>query len=216
MPGGRPRAFDLDTALDRAMEVFWRQGYEGTSLSDLTSAMGINRPSLYAAFGTKEELFRRVLDRYVNGPGGFAAEALAAPRAREVVEKLLYGAIALTTGPTGARGCLSVRHAQACGPGSEPVRRGVVARKLADQAALRQRLEQARADGDLPADSDPDQLARFVITLTDGIAVQAATGASPEDLRRVVALALRAWPDRDTAVDNAAPVSAGSGLAAGR
>ncbi|HEY8473765.1 MAG TPA: TetR/AcrR family transcriptional regulator [Natronosporangium sp.] len=199
MPGGRPRAFDLDAALDRALEVFWRQGYEGTSLSDLTAAMGINRPSLYAAFGTKEELFRRVLDRYVEGPGGFAAEALAAPRAREVVEKLLTGAIALTTTPGRPRGCLNVRHAQACGPESESVRQGVVARKLADQAGLRRRLEEAKATGDLPADSDPDQLARFVTTLTDGIAVQAAAGATPEQLHRVVELALRAWPDGDAA-----------------
>jgi AcrR family transcriptional regulator len=81
MPGGRPRAFDADAALDRALEVFWRQGYEGTALSDLTEAMGINRPSLYAAFGNKEALFAKVLDRYTDGPGAFAAQAIESGRA---------------------------------------------------------------------------------------------------------------------------------------
>ena len=75
MAGGRPRAFDVDEALDRALEVFWRQGYEGTALSDLTAAMGINRPSLYATFGNKEALFRKVLDRYADGPAAYAARA---------------------------------------------------------------------------------------------------------------------------------------------
>src|SRR5258706_8145264 len=105
MAGGRPRAFDVDEALDRALDVFWRQGYEGTALSDLTAAMGINRPSLYAAFGNKEELFGKVLDRYVSGPAAYAAAALDAPRARDVVEKLVYGAIDLTTGPDTPTGC---------------------------------------------------------------------------------------------------------------
>ena len=98
MAGGRPRAFDVDEALDRALEVFWRQGYEGTALSDLTAAMGINRPSLYATFGNKEALFRQVLDRYAHGPASYAASALELPRARDVVEALVYGAIELTTG----------------------------------------------------------------------------------------------------------------------
>ena len=102
MAGGRPRAFDTDAALDRALDVFWRQGYEGTALSDLTAAMGINRPSLYAAFGNKEDLFRKVLDRYVGGPGAYAADALNLSRARDVVERLVYGAIDLTAGPTWA------------------------------------------------------------------------------------------------------------------
>src|SRR5919204_2338880 len=89
MPGGRPRSFDADTALDRALDVFWRHGYEGTSLADLTAAIGINKPSLYAAFGNKEELFGKVLTRYLDGPGGYAAPALDAPTAHQGVRLLI-------------------------------------------------------------------------------------------------------------------------------
>src|SRR6266568_8148145 len=89
---GRPRAFDVDLALDRALHVFWDKGYEGTSLSDLTKVMRINRPSLYAAFGNKEQLFRKVLDRYMDGPVAYFGRALAAPRARDVVEQIFFGA----------------------------------------------------------------------------------------------------------------------------
>src|SRR5437763_10008756 len=92
---GRPRAFDLDKALDRALQVFWRKGYEGASLPDLTQAMGINRPSLYAAFGSKEELFRRALDRYAEGPASYVREALNEPTTRAVAERLLGGAVGL-------------------------------------------------------------------------------------------------------------------------
>jgi AcrR family transcriptional regulator len=194
MPGGRPRAFDTDASLDRALEVFWRQGYEGTTLSDLTEAMGINRPSLYAAFGNKEDLFGKVLDRYLAGPGGFAAEALDLPRARDVVERLVYGAIDLTAGRDAPRGCLCVRTVQACGPDCEPVRQEVISRRTAGEAALRRRLGQAQSAGDLPGDCDPADLARFITTLTDGIAVQAAAGADRDQLRRIAETALRAWP----------------------
>jgi AcrR family transcriptional regulator len=193
MAGGRPRAFDEDAALDRALEVFWRQGYEGTALSDLTAAMGINRPSLYGAFGNKEALFRRVLDRYIDGPGGFSAAALAEPRARDVVARILTGAVELTTDPAHP-GCLSVRNAQACGPEGEPARRVVVERRAAGLDALRERLVRARDEGDLPPGADPAALARYVVTVSDGIAAQAASGATAGDLRTVVEVALAAWP----------------------
>ncbi|SRR6266545_737143 len=194
MPGGRPRAFDLEAALDRALDVFWRQGYEGTSLSDLTTAMKINRPSMYAAFGNKEDLFGKVLDRYLSGPGAYAEQALDAPTARDVVERLVYGAIGLTTGPYTPHGCLNVRGTQACGPESESARRQVIERRMAGETALARRLERARSEGDLPSDCDPADLARFVTTLADGIAVQAAGGCGPDELRRVAEMALRAWP----------------------
>jgi AcrR family transcriptional regulator len=188
MPGGRPRAFDPDAALEAALEVFWRQGYEGTSLADLTAAMGINRPSLYAAFGNKEQLFGEALERYSTGPGAYAADALAAPTAREVVERLVFGAVDLTSGPHTPCGCLSVNSAQACGPGSEPIRQRAVAQRMAGEAALRRRFEQA---ADLPSDCDPGDFARLVHTVTDGIAVQAASGHTHDQLQQVAILALR-------------------------
>ncbi len=194
MAKGRPREFDVDEALDRALRVFWRRGYEGATLPDLTAAMGINRPSLYAAFGSKEELFRKALDRYVEGPAAFVREALNEPTARAVAERLLGGTIDLVTDRRNPRGCLIVQGALACGETAESVRREVAARRVAGEVALRQRFERARADGDLPAEADAADLARYVVTVMRGMAVQAAGGASREDLRRVAELALRAWP----------------------
>src|SRR5256714_9940472 len=112
---GRPRAFDPDAALERAMHVFWAKGYEGASLSDLTRAMRINRPSLYAAFGNKEELFRKVLDRYMNGPLAYFGKALAAPKARDVIEQIFLGAANMPSDPRTTAGCLVVQGALACG-----------------------------------------------------------------------------------------------------
>jgi AcrR family transcriptional regulator len=189
MPGGRPRAFDAEVALDRALEIFWRQGYEGTALSDLTAAMGISKPSLYAAFGNKEDLFVRVVDRYISGPGAYAGQALEQPRARDAIERLVYGAVDLTTNPRHP-GCLAVASAQACGPDSEPARQHAIACRKASEAALRRRLERARDEGDLPG--DPADVTRFVMTVTDGIAVQAAGGTTREELLRSAQMALRA------------------------
>ena len=173
--------------------MFWRRGYEGATLPDLTRAMGINRPSLYAAFGSKEELFRKTLDRYVKGPAAYVREALNEPTARAVAERLLGGAIDLLTDRRNPRGCLIVQGALACGETAESVRRELAAHRMAAELAVRQHLERG-ADGDLPAEADPADLARYVVTVTRGMAVQAAGGASREDLRRVAELALRAWP----------------------
>ena len=189
MPGGRPRSFDAETALDRALEVFWRHGYEGTSLTDLTAAMGINKPSLYAAFGNKEELFGKVLARYLDGPGAYAADALDAPTGHEVVEQLIHGAVDLTAGENTPHGCLCVNSVHACGPDAHPVRQDAIAVRKAGEAALRRRLEQAT---DLPSRYEPAALAALVHTILDGIAVQAAAGRSHDELRQVGDLALRA------------------------
>jgi AcrR family transcriptional regulator len=194
MATGRPREFDIDQALDRALNVFWRKGYEGTTLPDLTRAMGINRPSLYAAFGNKEELFRKALDRYAAGPASHAFAALNEPTARAVVERLWYGAVEMATHPQNPAGCLLVQGALACGDTADAVRRDVAARRAAGVAALRRRFQRAVAEGDLPADANPADLARYVATVTYGMAVQAASGASRAQLRRVAQLALRNWP----------------------
>jgi AcrR family transcriptional regulator len=191
---GRPRSFEMDKALDLALQVFWHKGYEGTSLSDLTRAMGINRPSLYAAFGNKEALFRKALDRYAEGPACYVREALRERTARAVVERLLHGAAALLTAPHTPRGCLMVQGALSCGEAADPIRRELASRRAAGEAAIRQRFKRAKLDGDLRADADPGDLARFVATVIHGMAVQAAGGASREELRRVAQIALRAWP----------------------
>jgi len=193
-PLGRPRAFERDSALDRALKVFWREGYEAASLSDLTKAMGINRPSLYAAFGNKEALFRRVLDRYMEGPAAYAADALKQPTARAVAERLLEGAAEALTKPNYPRGCLYVQGALACGEEATSMRRELALRRMAFEAQLCQRFERAKADGDLPHDSDPVDLSRFVVTVYQGMAVQATAGKSRAELRRVARTALRAWP----------------------
>ncbi|MDB5405763.1 MAG: transcriptional regulator, TetR family [Rhodospirillales bacterium] len=193
---GRPREFDVDEALDAALDLFWRNGYEGTSLSDLTAAMGITRPSLYATFGNKEELFRKVLDRYEDVCMRFMRDALKEPTARAVVEKLLYGSADAQTDPPHPPGCLGMNGALACSMEAEPIRQELIGRRTAGEAALRRRLEQAKAEGDLPAASDPAALARYVMTLSQGMAIQAASGAGREALHQVIATALTAWPSR--------------------
>jgi len=191
---GRPRSFDVNKALDRALYVFWRKGYEGTSLSDLTKAMGINRPSLYATFGDKEALFRKVLERYRDGPAAYTGEALNETTARAVVERLLRGAADLTTAPRNPGGCLTVQGALACGEAADSIRQELTAYRAAGEAAIRRRLEHAKSNGDLPADIDSADLARYVATIVYGIAVQAAGGASRGKLQRVIEMALRTLP----------------------
>lgn len=192
---GRPREFCTEGALDAALHVFWRQGYEGTSLTDLTEAMGISRPSLYAAFGNKEELFRRALDRYAEtGPGAIQREALAEPTARRVTERLLRSAAESLTNPDNPPGCLAVSGALACGDAAESIKNELCGRRAASEAALAARFARAKEDGDLCKDTDPAALARFVVTITQGMSVQAAGGASRADLMCVVDMALVAWP----------------------
>ena len=193
---GRPRAFDPDVALDRAMHVFWAKGYEGASLSGLTRAMRINRPSLYAAFGNKEQLFRKVLDRYVDGPLAYFGKALTAPKARDVIEQIFFGAARMAADPRLPAGCLMVQGALAVGKAAGPVRKEAAGRRAGSEVALRRRLQRAKSEGDLPKNADPAELARYVMTVLQGMAVQGGDGATPDQLRRVAQVALRAWPKR--------------------
>jgi AcrR family transcriptional regulator len=190
----RPRAFDIDEATDRALHVFWAKGYEGATLDDLTGAMGINRPSLYAAFGSKEGLFGRVLDRYLEQYAAGATAALAADSAREAVFRLLRSYADAAGRVDCPAGCLLVQGALAGGDETESVRTALADRRRAGEAALVARLERARREGDLPAGEKPADLARYVWSVCNGMAVQAAGGATREQLRRVVNRAMLAWP----------------------
>ena len=176
------------------MTVFWSKGYEATSLSDLTQAMGINRPSLYAAYGNKEELFRKALERYGEGPSGYEREALARPTARQVAEGLLGGAADVQTDPGSPAGCLAVLGTTYCAEDSSPIGKTLIDFRLAGHAAIRERFERARDEGDLPPDADAKALTHYIGTVVCGMAVLAASGATRKELEAVIELTMRAWP----------------------
>ncbi|MFI1094296.1 TetR/AcrR family transcriptional regulator [Streptomyces sp. NPDC020917] len=191
---GRPREFDIDEALERAMLVFWERGYEGVSLTDLTKAMGITKPSLYAAFGDKKELFRKALERYTEGPGDYGTRALEEPTARGVAEAILRGAVRTTTRPGGPAGCLGVQVALASNEAARPAHDMLVEWRNTSVRRVEERFRRAVDEGDLPRDADPGQLARYLATVTFGIAVQAASGLSRDELQEVADIALASWP----------------------
>jgi AcrR family transcriptional regulator len=191
---GRPREFCTADALDKALRLFWEKGYEGTSLSDLTDAMGINRPSLYAAFGNKESLFRKALERYESGPAAYVMRSLDASSAKAVVEGLFEGTIDLLTDPRTPNGCLTIQGALACSAESDSVRTALASKREAGCRALVQRFERAKSERDLPPDCDPEELARFVMAVIQGISVQGAGGANRKELMQVAQRAMLAWP----------------------
>ncbi|MFD4258023.1 TetR/AcrR family transcriptional regulator [Streptomyces sp. NPDC058534] len=193
-PIGRPRGFDAGEALEQAMRVFWKQGYEGASLTDLTNAMGITRTSMYAAFGNKEDLFRKALERYEEGPAAYVARALKEPTAREVATAFLNGAVRTSTRPDCPPGCLGVQGSLAAGDAGLPVRDMLADWRKGGVTHLADRFRQAVDDGDLPPGIDPLHVARYLMTFANGISVQAAGGATREDLQRVAEMALRDWP----------------------
>ncbi|KZD01036.1 TetR/AcrR family transcriptional regulator [Oceanibaculum pacificum] len=190
MAKGRPRAFDMDEALDQALKLFWTKGYEGTSLSDLTQAMGISPPSLYAAFGNKEGLFRRALDRYMNEMSGVCG-VLNAPTARGVAEAMLYGAADID--PENPPGCMLVQAALSCSDASEAVRQELIGRRKAGEDALTERFARAVREGDLPPTANPATLSRFLTAVVQGMAVHAASGVGREVLVDIAGATLQAW-----------------------
>lgn len=190
----RPREFDPEKALQAALMQFWQKGYEGTSIADLTAAMGITKPSLYACFGNKEELFRKALDSYEARYRAMADAALAEPSVHRAVERLLQGYADLLTREGMPHGCLGLNGAIACSSESEPVRQELIQRRLEAEAVLARRLERAREEGELAADASPDALARYLMAVAMGLAVQAKAGATREMLGEVVELTMAGWP----------------------
>lgn len=191
---GRHREFDVEKALDGALCVFWRKGYEGTSYTDLTEAAGVERPALYSAFGNKEALFRKVLVRYYEHYLDYIPVALKLATSREVVAHILDGAVDLNTRYPDHTGCLGISGVLAGSDEAEPVRQALIEARAAGEATLRERLEQAKAEGDLPETAKPDALAAFVLAVTHGIAVQAKAGFSRDTLQAVAEQALSTWP----------------------
>ncbi len=193
-PIGRPRGFDADEALERAMLVYWEHGYEGASLAGLTKAMGISPTSMYAAFGNKEELFRKALERYTEGPSAYLARALEEPTALGVATAILAGVIRTTTRPAHPHGCMGVQGALATGDAGREVRDLLAAWRNDGCSRLRERFQRAVDDGDLPPETDPGILARYITTLAFGMAVQAASGVGRDELQKMADAALRNWP----------------------
>ena len=191
---GRPREFDKEEALAVALRLFWQKGYESTSLTDLTEAMGITRPSLYAAFGNKEALFHKALDRYDAIYMDFMRSALHEPTSRAVVKRLLEGSAELQTRNDNHRGCLGINGALACSAEAEPIRQELNRRRKASEAALLSRLEQARMEGDLPQSADCAALSAYVMAVSQGMAVQAKGGAPKARLDSIVEHVVAHWP----------------------
>lgn len=195
MTRGRPREFNVEDALAAALRVFWSKGYEGASLSDLTEAMGITRPSMYAAFGNKESLFRQALDLYEREKLAYVGEALRAPSARGVARNLLEGAIDTVTGNE-CRGCLRVISSVACQSAEPSIQEDVHRRTEFSREALIARMAQAIEDGDFHTPVEAEAITRYLLAVLQGLSIQAGSGATREQLQQVAAAALAIWPSR--------------------
>ncbi|RLP75534.1 TetR/AcrR family transcriptional regulator [Mycetocola tolaasinivorans] len=200
MSRGRTRTFDLEQALDRAVDVFWRRGYEATSISELTEAMGINPPSLYAAFGNKRALFDRVVERYMRFSAENLRAAAAQPTGRAAARQMLTSVVISATSEGQPTGCLLVQGALTGAAENADVQDELARRREEVRHGMQLRFEQARDDGDFPPQTDPAALARYYLTVATGLTVQAASGIGREDLLQAVDFAMVAFPDASAEV----------------
>ncbi|WP_330229644.1 TetR/AcrR family transcriptional regulator [Nocardia sp. NBC_00508] len=192
---GRPRAFDRAEALRCAMEVFWEHGYEGSSMSDLTAAMGINSPSLYAAFGGKEALFREAIDLYGRTDGGYTDRALREePTARGSIEAMLRDNAVAYTEENKPHGCMVVLAGSTYTTRNTNIRDFLIGKRRETTDDIRRRLDRGVADGDLPAGTHTAALASFYTTVLYGLSIQARDGASLAELSASIDCAMAAWP----------------------
>lgn len=196
-PRGRPSAFDYEEALEKALRVFWSRGYEGASMAELTEAMGINRPSIYAAYGNKEELFSKALGRYMAGPVAYVAEAMSESTAKQVAEKLLTKSAKFLSNERNPRGCMIAIGTLFSGEGSEQVQRELISYRQGYENALRERFDLAKSQNDLPKNVNTAALAKYIATVHQGMSVQAISGATKEELLAVVRQALNNWPSEN-------------------
>ncbi|MPZ40988.1 MAG: TetR family transcriptional regulator [Rhizobiales bacterium] len=191
---GRPRSFDRAAALRRAMEVFWAKGYDGTSMADLTAAMGVNSPSIYAAFGCKEQLFGEAVALYAATEGGrIWSSMVTAPTARAAIETMLRTSAEEFTRAGKPRGCLIALGAIHTDQGNEVVRRDLRQKRAQNIEQLSRRLERGIADGELPKGLDRRAIATFYATVQHGMSIQARDGASRKSLLAVADCAMAAW-----------------------
>lgn len=193
---GRPLAFDRELALERAMLLFWDRGYEATSLQSLTEAMGINPPSLYAAFGGKEQLFLAAVERYLALHGDDPDVLVKAPTARAAVDALLARSVLKLSGRDVPHGCLLMLGTVNCRQDAAGLQRRMAAYRAEGQKALARRIAAGIADGELHADCDAAALAAFYATVIQGMSLQARDGATRAELQRVAGAAMLAWPSR--------------------
>jgi AcrR family transcriptional regulator len=191
---GRPRNFDLDEVLDRAIEVFWRHGYEGTTLDALTTSMGISRPSLYAAFVSKQEIFKQAVRRYADVDMAYVVDALAEPTARGVAERYLRSNVVAITTAGRPPGCLSIQGGLSGSSEDQHIVDFLNESRRAGEELIADRFRRSIVDGELSESDDPHELAKFLSTASAGLAVQAAAGASRGELMAVAERMLRAFP----------------------
>ena len=195
---GRPRSFDRAEALERAMNLFWRQGFAATSVAELTAAMGINPPSLYAAFGDKEHLFLEAVDHYQRKLSAEMATILAgAPTAEEAVGRLLLAKAEKLACPEHPSGCMVVTAAMNCSSDCGHLERVMAERRAEMARRLQERIQLGIEAGELPAHADAAQLAAFYDTVMQGMALQARDGVDHAGLAAIARAAMRAWPSTD-------------------
>ncbi|MFZ4762202.1 MAG: TetR/AcrR family transcriptional regulator [Alphaproteobacteria bacterium] len=194
MPKGRPREFNIENALEIALRLFWQHGYEGVSIAALAEAIGIKAPSLYAAFGNKENLFWEAVRLYSDQAGHIYHESFKKKTARAVAEAILKGEVDLVTQRDKPNGCLMIQGALITSPESQKISTQMAKMIATAEGWMADRFRQAQKDGDLPKDADPQALACYIMTLNSGLAIQARNGASKKQLLKVVEIALQNWP----------------------
>jgi AcrR family transcriptional regulator len=188
---GRPRGFDQERVIDSAMRVFWEKSYEGATMADLTEATGLNRSSIHAAFGSKEGLFLKVVERYWEGPMSYIPKALSEPTLPRVVEALIRGMVNFLSIPGNPKGCLSIHGALASGTNGERVMQIMAEWRKSIRGLMKKRIQRAQREGELGGEVEAADYARYIAAIMTGIGIQALNGANRAELTGLADMALR-------------------------